>query len=228
MTTVILVSSHSRRISRWMSPLMPASSARTARRAAARAACTISAWASRQPLLHAARKLRRVEVGGFAESDLPRAARGPLRPRPGARSEQASSKTGPLELAPEHDIAEHGQMREHRIALEHHPALRCGLAGERHSVEQQRSTGRPFLAEQHAQKRGLAAAGGADQGDETVRLDFEIDPLEHDPVIVLLPEIADADRAQRRRAAANQGNSLRWATRIARSSRKASSVIHAT
>ena len=49
-------------------------------------------------------------------------------------------------------IAQHGQMREHRIALEHDAAIRPGLVRHRRAVEQQRPARRPLLSEHHAQE----------------------------------------------------------------------------
>ena len=59
----------------------------------------------------------------------------------------------------------------HRLAVDEQLAA-CGLLD----------------AEQHAQERRLAAAGGADDGDELMVGDREIQILEHDLRAVFLPQ----------------------------------------
>ena len=96
-------------------------------------------------------------------------------------------------------------MRKHRVALEDDAAVEIGLGLQRLAVEQDGAARRLLLAEQHAQERRLAAAGGPDQGHEGARLDLEIDLLEHDVVAVLLPDLVEDDGAHAALACANQG-----------------------
>ena len=66
-------------------------------------------------------------------------------------------------------------MREERVGLEHHvdrPLVRRH-AGERLAVEPDRALGRLLEAGEHAQQRGLAAAGGAEQRVELALVDVE-------------------------------------------------------
>ena len=133
-----------------------------------------------------------------------------------------------LQLRPSNTL-QHGQMRKDRIALEHDAAIRHRAQASSGSPSTRiLPARRPLLAEQHAQERGLAAAGRADKRDEGARLDVERDLLEHDLVAVLLPDIVEADPAHAALTDANQGNALRWSRRSPASIRKASSVIQMT
>ncbi len=164
----------------------------------------------REPLLHAARERARILVAmrakphrgeqGFALVDR-------LAPR---RATQARQHRTFGELVADQHVAEHGEVREHRVALEHDAAVRPRLVRQRRAVEQHRAAGRPLLPEHHAQERALAAARRADDGDEGAGRDLDIDALEHDLVAVFDPHVADRDRAHRRRPYLwAQGNTAR-------------------
>ena len=71
-------------------------------------------------------------------------------------------------LQPEGDIARDGEMRKQRVALEHHvdrPPVRRH-AGQILAVEQDAARVRRLEAGEHAQQRGLAAAGRPEQREE--------------------------------------------------------------
>ncbi len=78
-------------------------------------------------------------------------------------------------LETEGDIALDGQMREQRIALEHH-IDRTPMRRHRRkidAVEQDAAGARPLEAGDQAQQRGLAAAGGSEQRKKLARIDVE-------------------------------------------------------
>ncbi len=85
----------------------------------------------------------------------------------------------PVLMQAESDVSGDGEMRKQRVALEHHvdgTAVRRDrrevLAGEQHLPV----VGR-LEAGEHAQQRGLAAAGGAEQGEELAGIDVEAEPV---------------------------------------------------
>ena len=116
-------------------------------------------------------------------------------------------------------VAEHRQMREHRVALEHDAAVGSARR-QRLAVDEDASARRRLLAEQHAQERRLAAARGSDKGDEGVRRDLERSsrarPGRHIPSRRLSKMIASS-----RALLANQGKPAPQ-PRSAKSVRKAS------
>src|SRR5262245_56109325 len=85
---------------------------------------------------------------------------------PGAGQPAEPAAAGELE-ADQH-IAEHGQMREYRVALKDDAAIGAGLVGEGLAVEEDGAAGRPLLAEDEAEEGALARAGRPDHGDEGV------------------------------------------------------------
>ena len=74
-----------------------------------------------------------------------------------------------------------GLVRIERIGLEHHG----NVAVLRHDVIDHAAADPDFARDDrfqtgdHAQQRGLAAAGGADEHDEFAILDIDIDPVHH-------------------------------------------------
>ena len=103
-----------------------------------------------------------------------------------------------LEFVADQHVAEHGEMRKHRVALEHHAAIRPGLGGKRRAVEQHFALRRPFLAEDEPQERALARSGRTDHRQEAAALQFDVDALQHDLVAVLDPDVAKRQRAHQR------------------------------
>ncbi len=94
-----------------------------------------------------------------------------------------------LHLQAEGDVVGDGQMREQRIALEHHrrSALRgrqgCHVLGR----QQDRAFGCAFVPRDHAQRRGLAAAGRPQQADIAARAEQMADVRHRNgPVAVAL------------------------------------------
>ena len=86
----------------------------------------------------------------------------------------------PVLMQAESDVSGDGEMRKQRVALEHHvdgTAVRRNrrkvLAGEQHLP----LVGR-LEAGEHAQQRGLAAAGGAEQREELAGIDVEAEPID--------------------------------------------------
>ena len=118
--------------------------------------------------------------------------------RPARRAGQAREIAAAGELEGDQHVAQHGEMREHRIALEHDAAVRPRLVRHRHAIEQQRPARRPLLSEHHAQERALAAARRTDDRDEGAGRDLDIDPLQHDLVAVFDPHVPHRDRTHRR------------------------------
>ena len=78
-------------------------------------------------------------------------------------------------LEAEGDVALDGEVREQRVALEHHidrPPMRrhgCKIG----AVEQDAAGVRPLEAGDQAQQRGLAAARGTEQGEELALINVE-------------------------------------------------------
>src|SRR5215467_3825145 len=100
----------------------------------------------RQALLHAARERARILVAMWREADLLDQLlafrnRGAAR-RAGEPRQQAAA--GKLER--DQHIAEHREMRKHRIALEHDAAVRPRLSRQRLAVDQDRATRGTLLA----------------------------------------------------------------------------------
>ena len=85
-----------------------------------------------------------------------------------------------LLLEAERDVAGNRQMREQRIALEHHvdrPPVRR-QAGDVLAAEQDAAFTRLLEAREHAQQRGLAAARGPEQREEFTLVDVERDAID--------------------------------------------------
>src|SRR3954453_4605216 len=104
-------------------------------------------------------------------------------------AEQPRSKGALLELVTKQHVAEHGEMRKHRIALENNSAVGTGLRGKRFAVEQHRALRWAFLAQDQPQERALARAGRPDHRKETAGRDLDIDAFEHDLRTVLDPDV---------------------------------------
>ena len=121
-----------------MSARMPGSSAPKGSSSSRIFGRTISDWAMRQALLHAAGEFVRISVAGACRAPRHRASRS-ARSRAARRrgTEQPAEQPRLAELQAEHHILHHRQVRKHRIALEHDAALRTRLVRQGLAVEQQ-------------------------------------------------------------------------------------------
>ena len=83
----------------------------------------------------------------------------------------------PAHLQPEGDVLRHGHVREERIALEDdaHAAPVRRHARKVAAVKENSAAGGLLEARNDIQRRGLAAAGGAEKPDELARLDRQVD-----------------------------------------------------
>lgn len=106
-------------------------------------------------------------------------------------------------------------MREDGVALEDDAAIRPRLLRQGFAVEQDRSSRRPLLAEQHTQERRLAAAGRADKGDEGARGNRQRHIFKHDLVAILFPDLFDHQLAHACFSSSDQGKTaMRMRSRI--------------
>ena len=183
----------------------------------------------RQALLHAARQLRGIFLFGTRQADgIQHFARFRLGKAAGV-AKQPAKKPARLEFQPQHDIAEHGEMRKHRIALEHDAAVWPGFQRDRHALHLDGAARRTLLRQQHFEKGGLAAARWSDQRHESPRRDLQVDAFQHHPVVIFLPDIAHRYHAHAAALAlANHGKARLCSFSKAKSITKASKVIHAT
>ena len=91
-------------------------------------------------------------------------------------------------------------VREERVGLEHHvgrpPVGRH--AGEVLPVEQHLAGGRLLEAGDHPHQRGLAAARGAEEGEELALVDDEREVVDGDEIAEALGDVAELDEGLRR------------------------------
>src|SRR5579872_7451478 len=109
-----------------------------------------------QPLLHAARQGAGIFVAMRPEPhrlDQREALFDRLAPGP---AKQARGEGALGEFVAEQDIAEHGEMRKHRVALEYDPSVGPRFGGKWLAVEQDAALRRPLLAEDQMQEGALA------------------------------------------------------------------------
>ena len=154
----------------------------------------------REALLHAAGERARVFVAMRRQADLLDQAVAFLDGGAAGGAGEAAEIGALGELEGDEHIAEHGQVREDRIALEDDAAVGAGLGREGLAVDQDAAARRPLLAEDQAQERALAGAGRADHRKERAVGDVEIDALEHDLVAIFDPDVAERERAHQRRS----------------------------
>ena len=101
----------------------------------------------------------------------------------------------PSWLQAEGDVLFDRHMREQRIGLEHHvdgPAI-GRRAGKVLAVEDDFARRRLLEARQHAQQRGLAAAGGAEQREEFAVVDIEREVVDGDEIAELLGDVLEGN-----------------------------------
>ena len=125
----------------------------------------------REALPHAAREVLRMVVGEIAQAHQRHVAAADL----GALGCRNAVRR---ELQAELDVAAHGEPREHAVLLEDHAAIRA-RPGDRPAVEQHGAAARRDEAGDQVHQRRLAAARGADDGDEFAGSDVEADVVDH-------------------------------------------------
>ncbi|SOY66402.1 hypothetical protein CBM2592_B130130 [Cupriavidus taiwanensis] len=167
--------------------------ARTARRRRAAPAAGWPAWAATPPGRRRA-ALRRVRrCRGRRRNAAHR------RVRPGHQPHAAQGVVDAVallreqapRLQPERDVVPDPAPWIQRGILEHHDARGIRL-GDGHAILPDFSRGGLVQARDQAQQRGLAAAAGAEQGDEFTRRDGEVDVVEYrQPVGAVAKPVAD-------------------------------------
>ena len=140
----------------------------------------------RDALLHAARELRR--LGRLAPGEADELER--LR-----RLAVALLLADLALLEPVRDVVEHRHVREQRVGLEDRVdvALVRGDADGGAAADLDLALGRLVEAGDHPQRRGLAAAGRAEQREELARLHLEVDVVDRDQVTVALGDPTQDD-----------------------------------
>ena len=146
----------------------------------------------RHPLLLAARELVRVAAGLVAEADQ-------LEEPVGGR--RRSVAADPAQPQAEGDVLARGHVREQAVGLKHHahvaPVRRH--VGDVVAVEQDPAGVEPLQAGKRAQGRGLAAARGAEQGDELAGADLERQAVQRADLAEAAAQIDQPDLDPRRR-----------------------------
>ena len=123
----------------------------------------------RDALLHAAGELGRIPVAVAGEPDE-RQELGRLAPARGG-VEAAAARA-------ELDVADRGEPGKERLPLEH-DALAAPGPGDRRAVDEHLARARLHQPGDDVEERRLAAAAAADQGDELVLGDREVDAVQH-------------------------------------------------
>jgi hypothetical protein len=92
-------------------------------------------------------------------------------------------------------VVEHAHMREQRVGLEHHRDVAIGgrELGDVLAADQDLALAGDLEPGNHAQGRGLAAAGRAEQGDERAGLDGEVDVVDRRHRAVAHGDVAEFD-----------------------------------
>ena len=100
-----------------------------------------------------------------------------------------------LAAQPEGDVFEHVEVGEEGIALEHRidGALVGGEQGNILAVEQNLPARGEVEARDHAQRRRLSAARGAEEGDELTLVDVKADIVDDEGVVVILDDVLEFD-----------------------------------
>ena len=147
----------------------------------------------RHPLLLAAGQLGRAPLGLGGEADPLQLLRGAA---PGL------GPVHPLALEPEGDVLLHAEMWKQRVALEHGVgrALEGRAAGHVLAVQQDPALGGLLEAGDHAEGRGLAAAGGAEHGEELAPRDLQVEIAHRGEIAKTLRYRIHADARRVRRS----------------------------
>src|SRR5262245_11169930 len=103
----------------------------------------------------------------------------------------------PRDLAPDDRVGEHRAPRQKIVVLEHEAAVAARTAHGA-SVERDLARGGRFEARDDAQKRGLAAAGRADDRNELAAFDREVDVPQRLQFAERLAEMGDLELARHR------------------------------
>ena len=105
-----------------------------------------------------------------------------------------------LPLEPERDVLLDAQVREERVGLEDRVdvALVRRVLGDVVAAEEDAAVGRVLEAADHAQRRGLAAAGRAEQRVERAARDLEVERVDRGHVAEALRHPLEADVRLRR------------------------------
>ncbi len=122
-------------------------------------------------------------------------------PSPTSSSAAAARRRGlrPVDSAtpqPERDVVDDAQMREQRVRLEDHPDVALvGRDATRRPCPPSRidAGGGPLESREHAQRGGLAAAGGAEERDELAGGDVQVHAVQHTVRAVVLDDAAELD-----------------------------------
>ncbi len=187
MNTVRPVACHSSSSRPCMSCGCPGRAHRRARRAAARAACMISAWAmARRCCMPPESWLGYLSRLRMTEADLLRGSTAACsRARDWRRAEQAAQQGARAQLQADGDVVQHAQMREHRVALKDDAAIRhpvrrsSGLAGQQDLALARPSPGPA------ADAAGSTCRGRARPWCRTRRRDGQVQSFQNDLVSVV-------------------------------------------
>ncbi len=103
-----------------------------------------------------------------------------------------------LHAQAELDVLRHRLVRKQRVALEHHAEAAVARLDvvDHAAVDPDLARGRILEARDHAQRRGLAAAGRADEHHELAVLDRDVDVLHGDDRAERLVQVAELDPRQ--------------------------------
>src|ERR1700722_10889980 len=179
-------------------------------------------------MLHAARELLRIFIGGALQTHGIQQLIGPLRRAAPARTEQPAEQRRAAQLQAQQQVFNDRQVRKQRIALKHDAAIRARLATQVLPVDEKLAAARRLDSQQHSQEGGLAAARSADNGDKLVIVDVQIDILEYDLIAEFLPQPLHRDLGHDCGPPSAQAKALARNSLSARSIANASKVIHAT
>jgi hypothetical protein len=100
-----------------------------------------------------------------------------------ARDSRAPRRVEPLAAPDAHQFQRQGGVAEHVPPGQQVRVLKH-VRDARRAREVHGAAGRSIQSRDHAQQRGLAAAGGAEDGDEFARRDGEVDRLDRDDAAV--------------------------------------------
>src|SRR5205823_6205940 len=152
------------------------------------------AWSPRQclrdrkPLLHATGERARIFVAMLRKSDAFDQRFAFLDRPPPRGAEQPRRERTLLELVADQHVAEHGEMRKYRIALEHDASIGAGFGWKRLAIEQHCPLRGPLLAKDQPQEGALAGTGGANHRKKAAGGDLYVEALEHDLRTVFDPD----------------------------------------
>ena len=102
-----------------------------------------------------------------------------------------------FQLQAEGDVVPHVQVRKQRVLLKHgiHPALVGRDAGNILAVENHAAGIRRFKPADDAQGGGFPTAGRAQQGDELLFADVQVNMIQHRRAVILLVDVLQGNQA---------------------------------